>query len=97
MEKLARPSLDWMWDTPIVQKRRTLGWWWWFILFLIENPEDPHKPRQLMTLWSIKDVEKVIVNGKPHYMPERLHRTDEKDEFHGVFAGWYYDGNSLCL
>ncbi|MBU0762229.1 MAG: hypothetical protein KKD39_04335 [Candidatus Altiarchaeota archaeon] len=70
------------------ENMRHKGWIWWFWLFFIENPENPDKPRQLMILWSRKNVKKIWCNH------ELLDFTgDKKDE--GVVACWYFDGEKM--
>jgi len=67
------------------------AWWWWFWLFFFNNPKDPEKPRQLMILWSIKNVNEVDCN----HLNIRANNTGDRSKLDGVVAAWYYDGSQM--
>ncbi len=67
------------------------AWWWWFWLFFFNNPKNPEKPRQLMILWSIKNVKEVYCN----YLKIKSDNTGDRDILDGVVAVWYYDGDKM--
>jgi hypothetical protein len=81
-----------MWDLPKIPKRSTLRWHWWFVIFVFDNPEDPLKPLQFMTLWSTKDVKETLVNNRLHIKKKPFISTRNRDDFDGVAAAWYFDG-----
>jgi hypothetical protein len=64
------------------------AWWWWFWLFFFNNPYNPKKPRQLMILWSSKNVKKISCND----LQIVLNHTDDRRNLDGAVAAWYYDG-----
>jgi hypothetical protein len=64
------------------------AWWWWFWLFFFNNPQNPKKPRQLMILWSSKNVKKISCND----LQIVLKLTDDRRNLDGAVAAWYYDG-----
>jgi len=64
------------------------AWWWWFWLFFFNNPRNPKKPRQLMILWSSKNVKKISCND----LQIVLTHTDDRSNLDGAVAAWYYDG-----
>ena len=66
------------------------AWWWWFWLFFIDNPQNPKKPRQIMILWSTKNVKKTKIN---HLW---AHFNHPKPKTHlDVVAAWYFDGEKM--
>lgn len=67
------------------------AWWWWFWLFFFNNPKDPEKPRQLMILWSIKNVKEVDCN----YLKIRADNSGDRSKLDGVVAAWYFDGDRM--
>ena len=68
------------------------AWWWWFWLFFFDNPKNPGKPRQLMILWSIKNVKEVDCN----YLKIKLDCSRDIRDFEGaVVAAWYFDGEKM--
>lgn len=68
------------------------AWWWWFWLFFIENPAAPEKPRQLMILWSVKNVPVVDCN----YLKIRADNSSgSRSVLDGVAAAWYFDGEEM--
>ena len=67
-------------------------WWWWFWLFFIDNPKDPDKPRQLMILWSTKNEKEIVCNNKVFKFPNKINIGENKSNFDGVVAVWYFDG-----
>lgn len=66
-------------------------WWWWFWLFFFNNPKNPEKPRQLMILWSIKNVKEVYCN----YLKIKSVLTSDRSVLDGVVAAWYFDGEKM--
>jgi hypothetical protein len=64
------------------------AWWWWFWLFTFDNPMNPKKPRQLMILWSTKNVKEIDCNG----LKIKLDLPIDKLNMDGAVAAWYYDG-----
>jgi len=68
------------------------AWWWWFWLFFIENPAAPEKPRQLMILWSIKNVPDVDCN---HLNIKADNSGGDRSILDGVVAAWYFDGDKM--
>ncbi|MHA2407423.1 MAG: hypothetical protein ACXACA_03520 [Candidatus Ranarchaeia archaeon] len=84
--------LSYMWEIPKLPQRSTLRWHWWFVIFVFDNPEDPLKPLQFMTLWSTKDVKDTLVNERLHTKKKSFVSTNNIDKFDGVAAAWYFDG-----
>jgi hypothetical protein len=66
-------------------------WWWWFWLFFFENPKEPGTPRQLMTLWSVKNVARICCNDEKFTFDLPL----DRDNLSGVVAAWYFDGKKI--
>jgi hypothetical protein len=64
------------------------AWWWWFWLFTFDNPMNPKQPRQLMILWSTKNVKEIDCNG----LKIKLNLPIDKKNIEGAVAAWYYDG-----
>lgn len=74
------------------------SWWWWFWLFFFDNPKDPKRPRQLMILWSTKNVKDIKCNSldirlDPKGIRKKLPEGGEKLE--GAVAAWYFDGEKM--
>jgi hypothetical protein len=67
------------------------AWWWWFWLFFFNNPVNPDKPRQLMILWSTKNVKEIDCNN----LKIKLNRSNDKNILDGAVAVWYYDGRRM--
>lgn len=68
------------------------AWWWWFWLFFFENPENPAAPRQLMILWSTKNVREIDCNN----LKIRLnHQPMDRSNLDGAVAAWYFDGETM--
>ena len=67
------------------------AWWWWFWLFFFNNPVNPKKPRQLMVLWSTKNVKEIECNE----LKIRLKHKNDKKSLDGAVAIWYYDGKRM--
>lgn len=67
------------------------AWWWWFWLFFFDNPQNPKKPRQLMILWSTKNVDEIDCND----LHIKLKRPLDKTCLDGAAAAWYYDGETM--
>lgn len=67
------------------------AWWWWFWLFFFDNPKDPEKPRQLMILWSTKNVKEIDCNG----LDIKLQLPIDRKNMDGAVAAWYYDGEKM--
>jgi len=66
-------------------------WWWWFWLFFLNNPKNPEKPRQLMILWSIKNVKEIHCNDEKFIFNLPL----DKNNLRGVVAAWYFNGEKM--
>lgn len=67
------------------------AWWWWFWLFFFNNPDNPAKPRQLMILWSTKNVREMDCNGLKIELKQPLDRHN----LDGAVAAWYFDGKTM--
>jgi len=68
------------------------AWWWWFWLFFFDNPENPATPRQLMILWSTKNVREIECNT----LKIRLnHHHMDRNNLDGAVAAWYFDGETM--
>jgi hypothetical protein len=67
------------------------AWWWWFWLFFFDNPKNPSKPRQLMILWSTKNVKEIDCNG----LKIKLARSGDRSKLDGAVAAWYFDGEKM--
>ncbi|MFH1473328.1 MAG: hypothetical protein ABIE55_00380 [Candidatus Aenigmatarchaeota archaeon] len=67
------------------------AWWWWFWLFFFNNPKNPGKPRQLMILWSTKNVKEIECNK----LKIRLNRNSDRKNLDGAVAVWYFDGEKM--
>lgn len=67
------------------------AWWWWFWLFFFDNPKNPEKPRQLMILWSTKNVKKIDCND----LHIKLRHPIDKKSMDGAVAAWYFDGEKM--
>lgn len=67
------------------------AWWWWFWLFFFDNPRDPQRPRQLMILWSTKNVDVIDCNS----LKILLEHTDDRSLLDGAVAAWYFDGDEM--
>ncbi|MCK5023567.1 MAG: hypothetical protein KAS04_05315, partial [Candidatus Aenigmarchaeota archaeon] len=68
------------------------AWWWWFWLFFFNNPKNPDKPRQLMILWSTKNVKEIKCN---HLKIKLDHDITNKTNLDGAVAAWYFDGEKM--
>jgi|WetSurMetagenome_2_1015567.scaffolds.fasta_scaffold133292_2 hypothetical protein len=66
-------------------------WWWWFWLFFLNNPKNAEKPRQLMILWSIKNVKEIHCNDEKFIFNLPL----DKNNLRGVVAAWYFNGEKM--
>lgn len=73
------------------EERPKGAWWWWFWLFFFDNPKDPCRPRQLMVLWSTKNVREIVCND----LRIRLDHPDERGVLDGAVASWYFDGERM--
>lgn len=67
------------------------AWWWWFWLFFFNNPKNPEKPRQLMILWSTKNVRKIDCNN----LKIKLRHSQDRNNLDGAVAAWYFDGEKM--
>ncbi|MDY6965739.1 MAG: hypothetical protein SVM80_07200 [Halobacteriota archaeon] len=67
------------------------AWWWWWWLFMFDNPDDPDRPRQLMILWSTKNVKKIDCND----LLIKLDDSQDRSKLDGVVAAWYFDGEEM--
>jgi len=66
------------------------AWLWWFWLFFFDNPGNPGRPRQLMILWSKKNVKTITCNGRSFDFRDTGKIIDE-----GIVAAWYFDGETM--
>lgn len=67
------------------------AWWWWFWLFFFNNPKNLEKPRQLMILWSTKNVKKIDCNN----LKIKLNHSQDRSNLDGAVAAWYFDGEKM--
>lgn len=67
------------------------AWWWWFWLFFFNNPKNPEKPRQLMILWSTKNVREIDCND----LKIKLNHSQDRSNLTGAVAAWYFDGEKM--
>jgi len=67
------------------------AWWWWFWLFFFNNPKNPDKPRQLMILWSTKNVKEIDCND----LKIKLTHNQDRNTLDGAVAAWYFDGEKM--
>ena len=67
------------------------SWWWWFWLFFFDNPKNPQKPRQLMILWSTKNVKKIDCNN----LKINIKLPIDKKNPDGAVCAWYFDGERM--
>jgi hypothetical protein len=67
------------------------AWWWWFWLFFFDNPKNPEKPRQLMILWSTKNVKEIYCND----LRIKMNHTENREILDGAVASWYFDGERM--
>ena len=67
------------------------SWWWWFWLYFFENPDNPSQPRQLMILWSAKDVDRIKCND----LQMEFDEIKNGSNFKGAVAAWYFDGEKM--
>lgn len=68
------------------------GWLWWFWLFFLENPTNRARPRQVAVLWSAKNDDGLMCNGK---MMGTKHLYGADGTLNGGIAAWYYDGTRM--
>ncbi|MFH1470826.1 MAG: hypothetical protein ABIF01_03695 [Candidatus Micrarchaeota archaeon] len=67
------------------------AWWWWFWLFFFDNPKNPSEPRQLMILWSTKNVREIQCNG----LSMKIAPSSDRKNLDGAVAAWYFDGEKM--
>lgn len=67
------------------------AWWWWFWMFFFDNPKNPDKPRQLMILWSTKNVKKISCNT----LDIKIDKAKTGNVLDGAVAAWYFDGEKM--
>ncbi|MBM4248998.1 MAG: hypothetical protein FJ149_06120 [Euryarchaeota archaeon] len=95
-----------MWDLNLKEKIRNFTWWWWWWLLFIKDPENPRRSRQLMILWSTKNVDRIIVNDIPweRNLPiterplgdvEGAWAGGKETRFDGMTAAWFFDGRRM--
>ena len=88
-----------MWDLDLEGRIRKLTWWWWWWLFLLKDPQNPRRTRQLMILWSTKHTKWIKVNDylwEPARDVERIQDGDRtRLSFDGMTAAWWYDGSRM--
>jgi len=75
----------------IKNEPRLQGAWWWFWLFFFNNPKNPEKPRQLMILWSTKNVKEIDCNN----LKIKLNHSQDMNKLDGAVAAWYFDGERM--
>ena len=68
------------------------AWWWWFWLFFFDNPNNPATPRQLMILWSTKNVREIECNSLTIKLN---HHHVDRSNLDGAVAAWYFDGETM--
>ena len=68
------------------------AWWWWFWLFFFDNPNNPATPRQLMILWSTKNVREIECNNLTIKLN---HHPVDRSNLDGAVAAWYFDGETM--
>jgi hypothetical protein len=97
-----------MWDLNLSERIRNFTWWWWWWLLFIKDPGNPKRSRQLMILWSTKNVDKISVNDvlweRKLPITERAIGANEADagwangkqtRFDGMTAAWFFDGKKM--
>lgn len=67
------------------------AWWWWFWLFFFNNPKNLEKSRQLMILWSTKNVKEIQCN----HLNIKLNHDQDRRNIDGAVAAWYFDGEKM--
>lgn len=65
-------------------------WFWWFWLFFMDNPDNPERPKQLMILWTKKNVRSLECNGRRFEFEPWVGGVGD-----GAVAGWYFDGETM--
>lgn len=85
-----------LWRLDIMPPIHGLSWWWYWVLVMVPDPANPHRSRQLMTLWSTKETEAVRVSGHWWNPGSRMHK-DEHGGFviPGMVCAWWYDGEKM--
>lgn len=89
-------DLSGMWrlhDRPFL-RGLTWDWWWWLVM--LEDEEGRPSGRQLMTLWSTKDADRVDVNGTP-WRPAGRPGLDQEGAMalDGMVCAWWFDGSRM--
>lgn len=74
-------------------KNRT--WWWWWHIFFLKNQENPERTKQLMILWGTRNTDFVEVNDIPWRRRHDIQRKENRLEFYGLCASWFYDGSVM--
>lgn len=83
-----------IWGIPEVKPIKGFRWVWWFWLLFVKNPKNPNKPRQLMILWSFKDSTTKIFDTV-YEKPDKVEEGEKEDQFPGIVAAWYFDGEKM--
>ncbi|MFQ5891218.1 MAG: hypothetical protein ACE5HW_00300, partial [Candidatus Methanofastidiosia archaeon] len=84
-----------IWKIPRIERISNYRWWWWFWVVFIENQNKAEKPKQLTVIWSTRDS-KITRVGELEFMKEdEIKRTKRRDEFGGLVAAWYFDGERM--
>lgn len=63
------------------------AWFWWFCSFFFENPKNPKKPREVVIVWTTKNVEGVDEDG--------IGIVFKRKDDNGAVASWYFDGEKM--
>ncbi|MFW6142379.1 MAG: hypothetical protein ACOC53_07455 [Candidatus Saliniplasma sp.] len=89
------PSYKNIWSLKTEDMLQGLSWHWWWWIFFIDNPSNPSKPKQLMILWSTKQIKQIEVNGMPWKQKNPPSYENGKLTFNGMTAAWWYDGEKM--
>jgi hypothetical protein len=95
-----------MWDLNLSERIENFTWWWWWWLLFIKDPANPRRSRQLMILWSTKNVDRIFVNDvlweRKTPVAERPAGPEagpwaggKQTRFDGMTAAWFFDGKRM--
>jgi hypothetical protein len=84
-----------VWNMDLSPGKRKRSWWWWFWLFFMENPENPHHPKQLAVMWSTKDCNRFRINDMWWIRQKDTQRLGNRIQIDGAVGAWYYDGKNM--
>ena len=91
----AKPHYKNIWSLKTDDMLQGLSWHWWWWIFFIDNPSNPSKPKQLMILWSTKQVEQIEVNDKLWKQKKPPSYENGTLKFNGMVAAWWFDGEKM--